>query len=287
MGKYTLNDLENLTGIRADTIRIWEMRYGIIEPQRTATGRRWYTDADLIRLMNIALLNNEGIKISKIANLTSAEIKEKVSAATGGKNKPADTFVKLITAMNKLDEEAVDDTINKEIASLGVERTYKRILFPFLKNIGILWQTGAIDPGTEHFITAILRKHLISASPGIAGQGSKKRRKYLLFLPEGEWHELALLYFNYVLLKKGYKTLYLGQSTPLSSVISAAETWKPDTVITGTLSGLAVSDASEFLLKMHRELKVKKILVAGGLAADAEKLKLPDIKPLINERSLN
>ncbi|MBN2632551.1 MAG: MerR family transcriptional regulator, partial [Bacteroidales bacterium] len=184
MGKYTLNDLESLTGIRADTIRIWEMRYGITEPQRTPTNRRWYTDEDLIKLMNIGLLYNEGMKISKIAALDTAELNERVSEAALRKQKrPGDIFVKLIAAMNKLEEETVDGLIREEITTLGVEKTYKRILFPFLAKIGILWQTGAIDPGTEHFITAILRKHLISASTGIVRKKSKKRKRYLLFLP--------------------------------------------------------------------------------------------------------
>jgi methanogenic corrinoid protein MtbC1 len=113
-----------------------------------------------------------------------------------------------------------------------------------------------------------------------------RKKRYLLFLPEGEWHELGLLFYTWLILKNGHKALYLGQSTPLESVLSAANIWKPDFVVTGTLTGLPMEDPTSYLEKLHSSLRVKKIFIAGTLAAHSEKLKLPGIIPLINDYSV-
>lgn len=278
MAKYTLNDLENLTGIKADTIRIWEMRYGILEAHRTSTNRRWYTDDDLVKLLNINLLSYHGLKISKIAQMPETEIREKAAVLANGNSDNSEEISQILIAMNRLDEKAVNDILLRSIANKGFEETFISIVFPFLNRVGTFWHTGSVDPGTEHFITAIFRKRLISALDGVHTNGSAAgRKKIMLFLPEGEWHELMLLFFAWVILKKGHQILYLGQSTPIESVFEMAKLWKPDAVLTGSMTMLPSDEPSVYLSRLTDGLRDIKIFAGGTLAKGAEKNELHEI----------
>lgn len=286
MARYTLNDLESLTGIRADTIRIWELRHKILKPHRTSTNRRWYTDEDLEKLLNINTLYRRGMKVSKIAALSVSELAERAASAAGEDSVPGGLIPHLVMAMNSLDENGINEILNKSVIEHGLENTYTELVFPFLHKVGIMWHTGSIDPGTEHFFTNIVRNRLISAISGTGFKPAPERRRFMLFLPEGEWHELGLLFFAWVVRIRGHEVLYLGQSTPLESVISAAGTWKPYAVITGTLTRLPFDEPAVYLRKLRSELGNTEIYAAGALADEADKLKLPGVKALHSTEDL-
>lgn len=286
MARYTLNDLESLTGIKADTIRIWELRHKILKPHRTSTNRRWYTDDDLEKLLNINTLYRRGMKVSKIAALSVSELAERAASAAGEGSVTGVLMPRLVMAMNSYDENGINEILNKSVIEHGLENTYTELVFPFLHKVGIMWHTGSIDPGTEHFFTNIVRNRLISAISGTVFKPAPERRRFMLFLPEGEWHELGLLFFAWHIRRKGHEILYLGQSTPFESVVTSAMTWKPDAVITGALTKLPFDEPAVYLRKLRSELEKTEIYAAGALATEAERLNLAGLKALNSAEDL-
>ena len=185
MGKYSIKELEQLSGIKAHTIRIWEKRHKIITPSRTSTNIRYYSDDDLKKIINVSLLNNSGIKISKIADMTLEDMYSRVMEISELKNDAAIHIDQLVVAMIDMEEEAFEKTLSNLILRHGFEKTITEIVYPFLEKIGILWQTQNITPAQEHFITNLIRQKMIVAIDGLPIP-PKTSRKVLLFLPEGE-----------------------------------------------------------------------------------------------------
>jgi len=163
---YSIKDLETLSGIKAHTLRIWEQRYQLLKPHRTNTNIRLYTNEDLRRILNVSLLNKSGTKISKIASLNDNELYEQVNKLTKESDNNADQIESLILSMIELDEERFEKIVNSCILRLGLIKTIDEILFTFLQKIGIMWQTGSINPAQEHFISNLIRQKIIVAIDG-------------------------------------------------------------------------------------------------------------------------
>ena len=235
MGKYSIKDLERLSGIKAHTIRIWEKRYNVVTPQRTASNIRYYTDEDLKKVLNIALLNQSGHKISNIAGLSSNQLKKKVEEYTIINDDFKYIIDSLVFAVVDMDEEQFEKIFDHTFLEYGMESTMLNVIHPLFRNIGLMWMTGALNPGQEHLVSNIIRRKLILAIDRKTDKTSYTKTA-LLYLPEGEWHELGLLFFNYLCLDQNIKTYYLGQSVPLKSVGDAIETKSPDYVIFSYLS---------------------------------------------------
>lgn len=250
MGEYKIKDIEILTGIKAHTLRIWEKRYALLIPERTDTKIRTYTDDELTYLLNISLLNKSGYKISKIANLSKEEINElvwKIRVSTELDN----SGEKLILALIQLDELLFRDTLNDLIREVGLENTFTHHLIPFLDRIGVMWLVGSISAAQEHFISNLIRQKIISEIDKLPIPDSSKP-SIMLFLPEHEWHEIGLLYYQFLLRFKGLNSVYLGQSLPFESALDCIKILKPSAVITSWLT--AVDD--EFLVNYFQQLKV-------------------------------
>ena len=199
MAVYSIKDLEKLSNIKAHTIRIWEQRYRLISPSRTKTNIRYYDDSDLKLLLNIALLNKNGIKISKIAEMTLEDITEKVSQISEV-NFEYDTQLDSLTiAMIEMDEYKFDRILSTNIQQMGFERTMMEMIYPFLERLNLLWLTGSVNPVQEHFMSYLLRQKVIVAidkEPLLEGRDVKK---FVIYLPEGERQELSLLFMHYLL----------------------------------------------------------------------------------------
>jgi MerR family transcriptional regulator, light-induced transcriptional regulator len=276
MEQFTIKDLERLSGVKAHTLRVWERRYRIIKPMRTGTNRRRYTGNDLRRLINISILLRNGFKISKIAALTEKETEEKAAAVLSGTTQGIAELDSLILAMLDLNDRQVNDILMKSVMNRGFEETITDVVFPFMSRIGTMWQTGTISPGYEHFMTALFRNRMISAIDTLSGAPSSKPRRALLFLPENELHEMPLLFFTWVIKKLGFETLYLGQMTPLSSVVPICDKWNPEFVITGTVTGLP-EQPGEYLKQLASSFPGRRILVAGTLATVAARSRIKEI----------
>ena len=232
MGRYSIKDLEKLSGIKAHTLRIWEQRYGIVNPKRSPTNIRYYDDEDLQLLLNISFLNRNGLKISKIAQLDHNEIRHTVKRISSSNLDFPNQVNALVIAMVNLDEERFEKIIATNTLQFGFEQTMLKIVYPFLKQIGILWQTGSINPAHEHFISNLIRQKLIVAVDGQISSLNPQARKYLLFLPEGELHELSLLFSAFLVKSRHNRVIYLGQNLPTSDLPGVLELYKPDYVFT-------------------------------------------------------
>lgn len=232
MTRFSIKDLEELSGIKAHTIRIWEQRYEIIKPNRTETNIRYYDDEALKLILNVALLNNNNFKISKIAQMKDGEIQREVLNITEKNSKFSDQIHALTIAMIDLDEVRFEKILSSNALRIGFEETMLKIIYPFLSKIGILWQTGAVNPAQEHFITNLIRQKLIVAIDGQYEHPSPDATKFLLFLPEGELHEVSLLLSDLIIRSRKNKSIYLGQSLPLDDLTSVYEYYKPDYILT-------------------------------------------------------
>ncbi len=279
MDRYTISDLEKLTGIMAGTIRIWERRYRIIKPHRTDTNRRWYDSDDLKRILNISILYRKGIKISKIATFSGPEIEEKVKLLTRESSDTETQIDSIIVAMSDLDEERVNDILMRSVINRGFEPTFTTVVFPFLRRVGIMWHTGSVDIGAEHFVSNIFRKRLISAIDTLTPPVNPDAKRFLMYLPENELHEMGLLFYTYIIRKRGHNVLYLGQSTPINGLVDVVERWHPDFLVTGALTSLPFGKPEDYLKRLGTAFRDKKILVSGILTQHAEKVSLDNIIP--------
>jgi MerR family transcriptional regulator, light-induced transcriptional regulator len=227
MNAFTIKDLENLSGIKAHTIRIWEQRYNFLKPQRTTTNIRYYTNEELKTVLNIALLNKYGFKISHIDRMQPDEISSRILSLGDPKAIQERVVNELVQHMVDLDIEKFEKILTGYINVKGMERAVMQIIFPFLEKIGILWQTGHIFPGQEHLVTNVIRQKLIVAIEGCMPV-THTDTTFLLFLPEGEHHELGLLFTWYMMKSRGFRVIYLGANVPVRDVIHLLEFKKPD-----------------------------------------------------------
>jgi DNA-binding transcriptional MerR regulator len=249
-GQYSIKDLEKISGIKAHTIRIWEKRYGIVEPSRTDTNIRYYTNEELRKILNISILNNYGVKISRIVGMSPDELRAKVIEISNEQVEESVQVESLLIAMVEIDDARFEKILANCTLRLGFERTVLDVIYPFFKKVGILWQAGAINPAQEHFISNLIRQKLIVA---IDGQGIMTRadaKRFLLFLPEGELHELGLLFYNYVIQKAGHRVVYLGQSVPIEEVVKVEQYAPVEYILTSTLSLASTDDTNKLFNRL-------------------------------------
>jgi MerR family transcriptional regulator, light-induced transcriptional regulator len=258
---YSIKDLEQLSGIKAHTLRIWEQRYNLLQPKRTDTNIRFYDDDDLKLILNVALLNDNGVKISKIASMSPNELREEVMKLTERSLTHDDQIHALTICMIEMDEDRFDKILSTNILKLGFEQTMLNVIYPFMSKIGVLWQTGAINPAQEHFISNLVRQKLIVAIDGqIPQQGGKK---FLLFLPEGELHEISILFASYLIKSKGHKVIYLGQSTPNDDLLSVFKLHQPEYLLTVITTSPSSEYVQEYINALADRFAIAQILVTG------------------------
>lgn len=217
MAQYKIRDLETLTGIKAHTIRIWEKRYSLLEPSRTDTNLRLYSDRELQDILLVNLLNQNGYKISKIADLSREERIRRANLIHDALS-PDVGINKLIYALVEMDEQAFDLIIMKLVEEHGIEDTFTNFIVPFLERIGVMWLTDSISVAQEHFISMLIRQRLTVEIDKISYNTDTDTKAALLYLPENEWHDIGLLYYYFILKKHGWRVYYLGQSTPMDGV---------------------------------------------------------------------
>lgn len=283
MIKYSIKDIEKITGIKAHTIRIWEKRYGIVEPSRTLTNIRFYSDSDLRHLMNVAILNKYGFKISNIQSMSSSEITQSVVELTQQDIDNDHEVDNLVMAMIELDELRFDKIISSSIIKHGFEYTFENLLQKFLEKIGVLWQIGSVNPAQEHFISQLIRQKIILA---IDGQHEHRNdcKTFLLFLPENEYHEIALLYMHYLIRKAGHSVIYLGQNVPLINLRNIFEVHPIDYLLTSITSNMTTESISDFFTELSH-LYGDKLILLGGNSVDETEVIMPSNVTFFNSLS--
>lgn len=270
MDAFTIKDLENLTGIKAHTIRIWEQRYGFLNPQRTETNIRYYSNTELKTVLNIALLNKYGYKISHIDRMTPVEMKDKILSLSQAQAQQERIVNDLIHCMVDLRMEDFEAVLDNYIMGKGVERAITQIIFPFLERIGILWLTNHVNPAQEHLVTNIIRQKLIIGIESVNSHVSLNKST-LLFLPEGEHHELGLLFMYFLLKSRGVKVLYLGSNVPLKDVEYVVNLKKPDFLYSHLTSVANNFNFEKFLINAHNRMPDIRFVISGQLTQSYKK----------------
>jgi methanogenic corrinoid protein MtbC1 len=215
---FSIKDLENISGIKAHTIRIWEKRYSLLSPERTETNIRHYSHKNLQKLLNIVLLNNNNYKISKIAQMDDDQILiiARELAFDEAINDEAINSFKL--SMFQFDKSLFNNTYSRLLHKKTFRDIFKEVFIPFLEHVGLLWQTETLLPAHEHFISNLITQKIQINTEELRYTQVNTNKIFVLFLPENEIHELGLLYLNYELVLRGFKTIYLGQSLPLDNL---------------------------------------------------------------------
>jgi DNA-binding transcriptional MerR regulator/methylmalonyl-CoA mutase cobalamin-binding subunit len=261
MGEYKIRDLETLTGVKAHTLRIWEKRYGLIRPERTDTQIRTYSDHELVTLLNVALLNKNGLKISKIARMTPEQLAAKVVELKN--DRPSDSYTEmLILALVELDELLFNATFGAVVKEFGLEKAFASCIVPFFERIGVMWLVGTINPAQEHFISTLIRQKVIVEIDKLPVP-PRQEHPVVLFTPEHEWHEIGLLFYNYILRSMGIYTVYLGQSVPFDSIVDVVAKMQPSALVTSWVTAVD----KKFMKHYFEELENKAngaTLIAGG-----------------------
>jgi len=263
MSKYSIKDLEQITGIKAHTIRIWERRYSIIQPNRTQTNIRFYSDEDLKKLLNISMLNASGIKISHLAKLNSADLEAKIIDLSKSNKLEDSSIKKLILATVNFDEDLFENIVSNCIDDIGIERTITEILFPFFQQVGVLWQVGSINPAQEHFISNLVRQKLFAAIDSVSISLPKNAKKIIFFLREGEFHEISILFYNYIAKKNGVRTLYLGQNLPYNEIEKVVNDYGANAIVTSFINPETEEQLNDYLRRLEKSFSSIGILITG------------------------
>lgn len=293
MARFSIRDIEKFTGVKAHTLRIWEQRYNIPTPKRTETNIRYYDDNDLKQLLAISILLNNGYRISKAACMCREEIDGKVKEITEKNSSAHNQIMGLVSAMLDLDEPAFNKMLDTQILRLGFEQTVMTLLFPFLRHLGMLWMTGTIHPAHEHFVTNLIKQKIYVAIEGQLPRYLPNSKKFLLYLPEGESHEIGLLFANFVLRCRGHQTVYLGQNTPEEDIVQVFELYNPDSVFLSVTACVTTDEMPSFIAHVYELWKGRDIYIAGHICESMqhqmpEKMYyVKDLNDLIEKTSRN
>lgn len=259
---YSIKDLEILSGVKAHTIRIWEKRYRLLIPSRTDTNIRYYSDDDLRRILNISLLVKNKFKISKVAQWDQAQIKNTVLDITGKSTAESDYIDQLILYMLNFDNIGFYQLVTKIIEEKGVEDAVAKVFFLLFERIGTFWLVGTIFPAQEHYVTNIIRQKLIAEIDKL-GVLPSRESSVLFYLPDGELHEMSLLFYSYLARKMGYNVIYLGQYVPFEDLTKISLHARIDYVFTAFINSVPKDELEEYLVNLKEVFQHQKIFITG------------------------
>lgn len=267
MSSYSIKDLEQVSGIKAHTIRIWEQRYGFLQPSRTETNIRSYSSEELKTILNVSLLNKYGFKISHIDKMTPTQMEEKILSLNqldAIKERVVNTLIKEMVSLNMI---SFEKELNMYISQKGIEKTITEIIFPFLERVGILWMTNHVNPAQEHLATNLLRQKLIlgiEKIPNILDHS----KQVVLFMPEGEYHEIGLLFEYFLLKQQGIYVNYLGANVPMKDLSYLIASVKPMQVFCHLTSPLKGFKMDRFLHELGKLEDGIPVVLSGQLIVD-------------------
>ncbi len=280
MNKFSIRDIENLTGIKAHTIRIWEQRYGILQPKRTATNIRYYDALDLKLALRISLLNNYGYKISRIHEMSEDDMNALIQKINDKDFKLQVLVNELLETTLAMDIDRFERLVNEYMRKYGIEQTIEQLIFNFLEKVGIMWMTDRIFPAQEHMMSNVVYRKLALAIENLPPKEADASPSVLLFLPEGEIHDIGLMYVNYLLRKYEKNPIYLGANSPIKEVKLVVEAKQPDYLYVHLTSVTSEFDVNKYLQKLHNAFPNAKILVSGSLLRSTKHIPIQNIKLL-------
>jgi len=274
MPTYSIKDLENLTGIQAHTIRIWEQRYSLLSPERTPTNIRRYSDKDLRKLLSVSLLNNNGLKISKVAKLSDADITAAVLQLSEGKDSRLESQIEsLKLIMVDMNESKFEKLFSHLVLQMGVEDTIMKVFVPFFKRLNFLWQTNSVTVAHINFITSLYKQKIYVAIDGLEPVERDNNKKFIFFLPNTEQSDNGLLFCNYMAKKRGFQTLYLGASFPSEEFADILEKNTDSYLV--SVATLAQIDLTEYYTEVLSACKANQKLLLTGSQINTVKITDP------------
>lgn len=272
MTHYSIKDLEYLSGIKAHTIRIWEKRYQLLEPERSDTNIRSYSNEDVRRILNVAMLVKNGYKISNVALYDEVKLHTEVLRQNKSLLDPEKNIDTLLLHTVNMDTMGLEQLLDRIIQKKGLSKAIENVIFPFFERIGILWQAGSIYVTHEHFVSNLIRNRLIIEAAKF--DNSLSHRTMLFFLREDEMHELGLLYFNFLAAENGFRCIYLGQRLPFDDLVNLLRSTDFDFVCTTFINAMEKEELEQYLANLSIIFNKNKILIFGRQIA-IHKPKLP------------
>lgn len=294
MGLYSIKELEQLSGIKAHTIRIWEQRYKLLNPTRTDTNIRTYNDEELRHLLNISLLVNHGYKISAISKLSRPDVRSELNALLFESNVSSlplgDRINGLILAMMEMDEYRFKEIFDSAKQQMSFEVLVKDLFYPFLHKVGLMWGFEEVNPAQEHFVSNLIRRKIMSEIDKLP-LAPPDKPNFLLFLKEGELHEIGLMFSDFILRLNGYRTTYLGPNVPMVDVIESVKLSRAAAILTFMVKPLGSDKISEFLTDLSARTSVPVYFNAAEIVMISEsagnkiiQLKnIPDLKEKLSQ----
>jgi len=267
MIKYSIADLENITGIKAHTLRIWEKRYNILTPFRTDTNIRYYDNDQMKKLVNIASLIQSGMKISKVSKLSNEDLSDEINKQLAGKSQTEsssyETYAgQLIKAGLEFDETTFNHVFSNALLRYGMQVCYDKILLPLMNRVGMFWCTNHMNPAQEHFVSNLVKQKLHAAIDSLP-PATNSQKSSLLFLPQNEDHEIGLLMSKYILRNAGRNVIYLGQRVPLDNLKSTVKQTRPGQMLFFLVQMHPIESIQKYIDKISIEFKDIQIFVAG------------------------
>ncbi|MDR1667322.1 MAG: MerR family transcriptional regulator [Bacteroidales bacterium] len=275
MPNYSIKDLENLTGVQAHTIRIWEQRYRLLAPQRTPTNIRVYEDKDLRKLLSIALLNSNGLKISKAAKLTDAEVNAAVLKLTESANESVATYIETLKLiMIEMNESKFEKFFSHLVVQFGFEETISKVFVPFFARLTYLWQTESVTAAQIYFISSLYKQKLYVAFDGLEPANPAKKN-FVFFLPKTEWTDNGLLFGHFLVRKRGYNSIYIGMSMTADDMIDVVKTYPNSYFV--SVATLAKIDVTEYYKKILASCTEGQHLLISGHQSELVRLSDPKV----------
>ncbi len=263
---FSIRDLENFSGIKAHTIRIWEKRYGLLEPDRTDSNIRTYNESELKKILNVAYLNRNGLKISKIAKLNDDELAQRVMAVNSNRDDMDKDFQpgKILMAAIRFDEELFKESLLPYIRKKGIEKAYSGYFYPLLEKARILWQTGSLSRAQEQFIRNTIRQiitvedNLLKPSPG------KQRMSVAMINTSDNLADNNFLFYKYVLKRRGFDVIFTGGILPASEVVEIYKIKPFDYLVVNSNAFDFASKKIGYFNNIGKSLRIKKIILSDS-----------------------
>ena len=267
MTKYSMAQVESLSGIKAHTLRMWERRYDFLNPCRTETNIRFFSDIQLVQLVNFGILLRNGYKISKIEKMPEDQVHDLVNQILSPSDYTIDQNIRediqsLTLAMLDMDEVRFDEIFKAHLIRKGLLGTVRDLIYPFLHHIGILWNTQKTMPAQEHFISCLIRKKIVSAIDMIPHPPAQAK-KIIFFLLEDEHHEIGILLASFIAAERGYKVYYLGQNVPSENIHEVLNITNSDFI----MSMFVAPKRDKSLIQIENVLKTTEVpfLISGNV----------------------
>jgi methanogenic corrinoid protein MtbC1 len=280
---FSIKDLENLSGIKAHTIRIWEKRYNVLQPMRSTTNIRNYDLPSLQKLLNVVLLHNYGYKISRIAEHSTESIEVLVKEIISDKSTKNHAINAFKMAMINFDQALFFNTYNALLSEKSFRDVFYEVVIPLMQEIGLLWQAGTISPAQEHFITFLIKQKLLLNTEKLQICEPRRTDKvFVLYLPENEIHDLGLMYINYEILHHGFKTIYLGESVSIESLTVMQKYY--DNIV--FVSYLTVQPSPDYVQEYINEFSSKLLTPSTNLIVTGKMIEYIDRKKISDQISV-